>query len=198
MTQISIWVFSVSFFLITHLTNSVDDGARASLVEFFSGLSTTMANQIRVWVGNWNLSSDPCTDKWKGVACDNKANSLVKKIVFDNSNLSGFLNFSAIFNVQSLAGSLNVLNLNMNNIGGEIQADIGNCKQLTRLILDGNQFFGNLPVSLATLSNLKQLYISSNRFSGDLPGNPELCGEIVQKKCPPSKKKSNGLSKKKL
>ncbi|XVF14132.1 hypothetical protein REPUB_Repub09cG0031000 [Reevesia pubescens] len=250
MKQISIWVLSVLFFLIIHVTYSVDDEARASLVEFFSGLSNNKGQPDPSF--GWNLTSDPCTDKWKGVTCDNKTHSLVKKIVFDNSNLLGFLNFTALCNVQSLSGSLNVLNLNLNNIGGEIQADIGNCKQLTHLILGGNQLFGNLPDSLGMLSNLKQLDISNNMFSGDLPGlarisgltmflaqnnqltgeipefdfsnldqfnvsnnffqgpipdekgkfpascylgNPELCGEIVQRKCPPSKKKSKGLSK---
>ncbi|XWS40770.1 hypothetical protein CRYUN_Cryun17cG0024100 [Craigia yunnanensis] len=250
MKQISIWVLSVSFFLITHGANSVDDEARASLVEFLAGLSNNNGQPNPSF--GWNLSSDPCKHKWKGVICDNKTGNFVIKLVFHNSSLSGFLNASALCNVQSLAASLKVLNLILNNIGGGIQADIANCKQLTGLLLGGNQFSGNLPESLAMLSNLKQLDISNNRFSGDLPGlsrisgltmflaqnnqltgvipefdfsnldqfnvsynffegpipdvkdkfppscylgNPELCGEILQKKCPPSKKKSNGVSK---
>ena len=46
-----------------------------------------------------NLSSDPCNDKWKGVICDDKTNSSVRKLVIDNSSLSGFLNASALCNV---------------------------------------------------------------------------------------------------
>ncbi|XVF16463.1 hypothetical protein REPUB_Repub10bG0032900 [Reevesia pubescens] len=238
MKQISIWVLSVSFFLITQVANSVDDGTRASLVEFLTGLSNNNGQPDPSF--DWNLPSDPCKDNWKGVICDDKNNSLV------------ILHVTALCNVQSLAVSLHVLNLTLNNISGEIQSDIVNCKQLTRLLLGGNQFSGNVPDSLAMLSNLKQLDISNNGFSGDLTGlarisgltmflaqnnqftgeilefdfsnlakfnvsnnffeapipdakgkfppscylgNPELCGDILQEKCPPSKKKSKGLSK---
>lgn len=250
MKQISIWVLSVSFVLITHVTNSVDDGARDSLVEFYKQLSNNNIPPDPSF--GWNSTSDPCKNQWKGVICDHNTNSVVKRIVFDNFSLSGFVNASALCNVQSLAASLNVINLILNNIGGAIQADIANCKQLTRLLLGGNQFSGNLPGSLAMLGNLKQLDISNNRFSGDLPGlsrisglrmflaqknqltgeipefdfsnlvqfnvsnnflkgpipdvkdrfpascflgNPELCGDILQKPCPREKKKSKGVSK---
>ncbi|XVF60352.1 hypothetical protein PTKIN_Ptkin08bG0038100 [Pterospermum kingtungense] len=248
MKQISIWVISVSFFLIIHLTNSVDDEARASLIQFLADLSNNNGQPDPSF--GWDSSSGPCNDKWKGVICDDKTNSFVKKLLLDNSSLSGFLNATALCNVQSLAASLTVLKLTLNNIGGVIKSDIANCKNLTILLLGQNQFSGNLPDSLAMLGNLKQLDISNNRFSGDLPGlsrisglkllyaqsnqltgkipefdfsnldqfnvsynffqgpipdaigkfppscylgNPELCGEMLQKKCPPSKKK--GVSK---
>ncbi|GMI68415.1 hypothetical protein like AT2G26730 [Hibiscus trionum] len=251
MEKISIWLLFVPLFLVIHVADSVDDAARDSLVTFFTGLSNNNGSPDPN-IG-WNSSSDPCRDKWKGVDCDTKTNSLVKKIVFYNSGLSGFLNATALCNVGSIAASLNLLNLSLNSIGGEIQADIANCKQLTRLFLGGNQFTGKLPDSMAMLGNLIQLDISNNRFGGDLPGlgrisglqmflaqnnqltgeipdfdfsnldqfnvsnnnfqgpipdvnhkfpancyldNPGLCGEILQKTCPPSKKKSKGLSNK--
>ncbi|KAE8691541.1 RING/U-box superfamily protein isoform 1 [Hibiscus syriacus] len=159
-----------------------DDAARDSLVTFFTGLSNNNAR----FDPNicWNSSSDPCRDKWKGIACDNKTNSLVKKTVLDNSSLSGVLNVAAICNVGSIAASLNLLNLSLNNIGGEIQADIVKCKQLTRLFLGGNQFTGKLPNSMSTLaqnnqltweipefdfSNLNQFNVSNNNFQGPIP-----------------------------
>ncbi|XP_038996975.1 probable inactive receptor kinase At2g26730 [Hibiscus syriacus] len=251
MEKIPIWVLFVSLFLLIHVTDSVDDAARDSLVTFFTGLSNNNA-RYDPNIG-WNSSSDPCRDKWKGVACDNKTNSLVKKIVLDNSSLSGVLNVTAICNVGSIAASLNLLSLSLNNIGGEIKADIVKCKQLTRLFLGGNQFTGKLPDSMAMLGNLIQLDISNNKFGGELPGlarisclqmflaqnnqltgeipefdfsnldqfnvsnnnfqgpipdvsqkfpancylnNPGLCGEMLQKTCPTSKKKSKGLSNK--
>ncbi|OMP06660.1 hypothetical protein CCACVL1_01483 [Corchorus capsularis] len=173
MKQISIWVVLVSFFLVTHLAYSVDDNVRQSLVEFLKGMSSN--GQIDPSFG-WNLTSDPCKDNWKGVTCDNKTNNFVKKLTLDNSSLSGFLDASTLCNLDSIASSLNVLNLTLNKIGGVIQADLGNCKQLTRLSLGGNQFSGNLPGSLAMLSNLKQLDISNNQFSGDLPGFGRITG----------------------
>ncbi|XVE67959.1 hypothetical protein DITRI_Ditri09bG0029800 [Diplodiscus trichospermus] len=250
MKQMSIWVLFVSFVLIIHVANSVDDDARDSLVQFLAGLSNNNGQPDPSF--GWNSTSDPCKDSWKGVACDDKTNSTVRKIVLENSSFSGFLNATALCNVSSLVASLSVLNLGLNNISGVIQSDIANCKQLTKLLLGQNQFTGNLPDSLAMLSNLKQLDISNNKFSGNLPGlarisgltmflaqnnqltgeippfdfsnldqfnvsynlfegpipdangkfplscylgNPDLCGEILQKKCPPSKKKSKGVSK---
>ena len=147
MKQISIWVLFVSFFLITHMENSVDDGVKAVLIEFLTGLSNNNGQPDPSF--GWNLSSDPCKDKWKGVNCDDKTNGFVRKLVLDNSSLSGFLNANALCNMPSLAATLKVLNFTLNNIGGGIQADIANCKQLTHLLLGGNQFAGNLPDSLA-------------------------------------------------
>ncbi|KAL4378673.1 hypothetical protein GQ457_02G011670 [Hibiscus cannabinus] len=251
MEKISIWLLFVSLFLVIHVADSVDDAARDALVTFYTGLSNN--NRPSDLNFGWNSSSDPCRDKWKGVDCDAKTNSLVKKIEFYNSGLSGFLNATALCNVDSIAASLNLLNLSLNNIGGEIQADIVKCKQLTRLFLGGNQFTGKLPDSMAMLGNLIQLDISNNRFGGELPGlarvsslqmflaqnnqlkgeipafdfsnldqfnvsnnnfqgpipdvsqkfhadsylnNAGLCGEVLQKTCPPPKKKSKGLSNK--
>ncbi|KAK8673534.1 hypothetical protein V6N13_111863 [Hibiscus sabdariffa] len=251
MEKISIWLLFVSLFLVIHVADSVDDAARDALVTFYTGLSNNNGRSDPNF--GWNSSSDPCKDKWKGVDCDAKTNSLVKKIEFYNSGLSGFLNATALCNVDSIAASLNLLNLSLNNIGGEIQADIVKCKQLTRLFLGGNQFTGKLPDSMAMLGNLIQLDISNNRFGGELPGlarisslqmflaqnnqltgeipafdfsnldqfnvsnnnfqgpipdvsqkfhadcylnNAGLCGEVLQKTCPPPKKKSKGLSNK--
>ncbi|XVF58107.1 hypothetical protein PTKIN_Ptkin07bG0036100 [Pterospermum kingtungense] len=250
MEQITIWVLFVSFFIIIHMASSVDNGTRFALVQILTGLSNNNGQPDPSF--EWNLSSDPCKDNWKGVTCDDKTNSFVSKLFFNNSNLSGFLNASALCNEQSLAASLKVLNFNLNSIGGVIQSDIASCKNLTHLFLGGNQFSGNLPGSLAMLSNLKELDISNNRFTGDLPdlarisgltmflaqnnqltgkipefdfsnldqfnvsnnffegpipdadgkfppscylGNPDLCGDVINKTCPPTKRKSKGVSK---
>ncbi|KAK8653322.1 hypothetical protein V6N13_127329 [Hibiscus sabdariffa] len=174
MEKISIWFLFVSLFLIIHVTDSVDDAARDSLVTLFTGLSNTNG-PTDPSIG-WNSSSDPCRDEWKGVSCDGKTNSLVKQIVFGNSSLSGFLNATALCGVDYIAASLNLLNLSLNNIGGEIQADIAKCKQLTRLFLGGKQFTGKLPDSMAMLGNLIQLDISNNRFGGELSGLARISG----------------------
>ncbi|KAK2663764.1 hypothetical protein Ddye_002338 [Dipteronia dyeriana] len=121
----------------------------------------------------WNTSSDPCNDRWAGVTCDTRLQS-VRKIVLDGFNLSGTLDASSVCMTKSLA----VLSLEGNNVAGEIPEEISNCKQLTHLSVSDNQFSGAIPVSLSQSSNLKRLDVSNNNLSGELLDFSRISGLV--------------------
>ncbi|XVE54933.1 hypothetical protein DITRI_Ditri03aG0121300 [Diplodiscus trichospermus] len=236
MNRVSIWVLPIFIFLLFHMSNSEDEHVKQSLVGFMDKLAPANVNRDQNW--GWNMTSDPCKDKWRGVSCDSQLQS-VKKVVLDEFNFTGVLDIGSVCR----ASSLSVLSLNKNRVVGSISEEIGNCKRLTHLYLGGNQFSGHLPDSLKQMSNLKRFDISDNNFAGEVPdlsrisglitflsqnnqlsgeipkldfsnllefnvsnnnfsgpipdlkgrfhadsvsGNPELCGELISKACPPS------------
>ncbi|KAK6913141.1 Protein kinase domain [Dillenia turbinata] len=172
MNRFPIWVLLLLFFSLLHLANSVDVDTRSILANFFGALSSN--NGVSTPISGWNLTSDPCKDRWTGIFCDSK-NTAVRKIYLDKMNLAGPLNVSICY-VPSLAASLSVLSLINNNISGEIPEEIANCMHLTRLYLSGNQLSGKLPQSLARLNNLKGIGISDNKFTGELPDLARITG----------------------
>ncbi|KAJ7970878.1 Receptor-like kinase [Quillaja saponaria] len=173
MNQTQIWVIFLSFLLIFNMTDSVEDEVKKSLIDFLAKISNSNSQQNSLF--GWNSSSDPCMDLWLGVACDSR-NISISKLFLDRSNFSGTFDPAILCNVQPLAATLTIISLEGNSISGGIQAEIANCKQLTRLHVSGNQFFGSFPTSLAMLSNLKRLDISNNKFSGKLPDLSRISG----------------------
>ncbi|XAR50153.1 Non-specific serine/threonine protein kinase, partial [Bertholletia excelsa] len=172
MDQATICVFSITFFLLFLMTSSEDDEVMQALVQFMGKLS--QGNKARDHNFGWNSTSDPCTDKWKGVFCDTQGQH-VKRIVLNQFNLSGTLDAASLCK----ASSLSVLSLNENNVGGEIPGEISNCRSITHIYLSGNYFSGTLPDSLSHLSNLKRLDISNNKFSGSVPDLSRISGLIT-------------------
>ncbi|KAL5747246.1 hypothetical protein ACOSP7_024246 [Xanthoceras sorbifolium] len=166
----SIWAVPVLIFLLFPVTNSqVEDGVKEALVKFMEKLSSERNQNL-----GWDPSSDPCNDKWVGVTCDTKLQS-VRKIVLDGFNLTGSLDASSVCSIDSLV----VLSLNDNDVAGNFPEEISDCKHLTHLYLNANQFSGNLPDSLSQLSNLKRLVISNNKFSGELPDLARISGLLT-------------------
>ncbi|XVF50291.1 hypothetical protein PTKIN_Ptkin04bG0084500 [Pterospermum kingtungense] len=159
-------------FLLFHVSNSEDDEVKQSLVEFMDQLVTANVNRDQSW--GWNMSSDPCKNKWKGISCDLQLQA-VKKVVLDDLNLSGVLDIGYVCR----ASSLSVLSLNNNKVVGLISEEIGNCKRLTHLYLGGNQLSGDLPESLKQLSNLKRFDISDNNLSRKVPDMSRISGLIT-------------------
>ncbi|KAG7985561.1 hypothetical protein I3843_03G032100 [Carya illinoinensis] len=186
MNRVFIWVIFFSFFLILHMTNSVEDEVKNSLIYFLSKLSNNNVDPGLNFL--WNST---CKDQWRGVFCDRR-NASVTKLLLYSLNLNGSLDITSLCNTESLAllfvtrspfaAFHNVLALDGNSIDGGIPAEISNCKQLTRLHLSGKQFFGSLPSSLAMLGNLnvvftlKRLDISNNNVSGELPELSRISG----------------------
>ena len=67
------------------------------------------------------------------------------------------------------------LDLDGNQLSGEIPPELGNLANLERLFLDGNQLSGEIPPELGNLANLERLFLSGNQLSGEIPpelGNP--------------------------
>ncbi|KAF5476849.1 hypothetical protein F2P56_003541 [Juglans regia] len=165
MDRIPIWVLLILIFLISPMAVSEEGEVKQALVQFMENLSPE-----NNW--GWNLTSDPCNDKWVGVTC---LQNSVWRIVLEGLNLTGILNASSICMVKSLT----VLSLKNNQIHGLIPGEIGKCKTLTGLYLSGNRFSGGLPDSLSQLGNLKRLDISDNNLSGELPDLPRISGLLT-------------------
>ena len=86
------------------------------------------------------------------------------------------------------------LNLEDNNLSGQIPSELGSLTALSLLNLSGNDFMGEIPREIGSLVNLQSLHISSNyQLSGQIPSelgnlvnlqslrlsaNHELSGEI--------------------
>lgn len=166
-----IWVPFIVIFLLFLRASSEEEVVKQALVMFMDKLAPGNVQRDANW--GWNLTSDPCTDKWHGVSCHSD-NKTVRSIILENSNLSGVLDATSL----SMAKSLMILSLKNNSLYDMVSKDIGNCKSLTHLYLSGNHLSGGLPMSIAQLSNLKRLHISDNSFSGELPNMALLSGLI--------------------
>ncbi|XVF09258.1 hypothetical protein REPUB_Repub07fG0077000 [Reevesia pubescens] len=171
MNRVSKRVLAILIFLLFHVSNSEDEEVKRSLVGFMGKLAAGNAERDH-W--GWNMTSDPCKDKWRGVSCDLQLQS-VQKVVLDELNLTGVLDIGSVCR----ASSLSVLSLNKNNVVGLISEEMGNCKRLTHLYLSGNQLSGSLPESLKQLSNLKRFDISNNNISGEVPDFSRISGLIT-------------------
>ncbi|KAK9073508.1 hypothetical protein SSX86_007832 [Deinandra increscens subsp. villosa] len=150
------------FFLLFSPARTEDQSVIQALVVFMDKLVPGSMQTTPNW--GWNTSSDPCTSKWVGITCD-KDNLTVKKIVLEKLNLSGILDFESVCKVSNLL----VLSVSFNNVTGNLQQEVSNCKRLTHLYLTGNRFSGNLPDSITDLPNVNRVVISNNGFTGQLP-----------------------------
>lgn len=153
------------------MANSEEQRVIKALVTFMQKLAPGNVPRDSMW--GWNLTSDPCIDKWHGVQC-NADNKYVKSIILEKFNFSGVVDASSL----CIAKSLQILRLRGNTLHDSISEDIGNCKFLTHLFLSGNKFSGDLPISIDKLSNMKRLHISENYFTGKLPNMVHVSGLI--------------------
>mmetsp|Transcript_12526 Transcript_12526/g.25500 ORF Transcript_12526/g.25500 Transcript_12526/m.25500 type:complete len:955 (+) Transcript_12526:237-3101(+) len=67
-----------------------------------------------------------------------------------------------------LGGTLKVLALGNNQIGGSVPESIGNLSNLELLSLDDNAMTGTLPSSMTSMTSLRHLVLSSNSFHGSV------------------------------
>ena len=61
------------------------------------------------------------------------------------------------------------INLNNNQLEGQIPAELGQLAALTRLDLNNNQLSGPIPAELGQLAALTILYLHHNQLSGPSP-----------------------------
>ena len=61
------------------------------------------------------------------------------------------------------------INLNNNQLEGQIPAELGQLGKLTRLYLNNNQLSGPIPAALGQLAALTRLDLRDNQLSGPIP-----------------------------
>ena len=82
----------------------------------------------------------------------------------DSNDLSGEIPAE----LGSLSNLIN-LTLSVNDLSGEIPAELDSLSNLEFLLLDGNDLSGEIPAELGSLSNLEFLDLSFNDLSGEIP-----------------------------
>ncbi|OIT08742.1 PREDICTED: LRR receptor-like serine/threonine-protein kinase GSO2 [Nicotiana attenuata] len=93
----------------------------------------------------------------------------VMKLDLSNNFFSGGLSHFLCETSKNISYKLEVLNLEGNNLSGEIPDCLMNWPGLEVLILKDNNLIGGIPRSIEVLSNLKSLDIRRNRLTGPLP-----------------------------
>ncbi len=120
------------------------------------------------WAESENWGTDDPLDDWFGISVDDSTGRVVS-IDLNRNNLSGEIPPE----IQYFP-SLRVLRLDYNRLEGEIPAEIGLLTELRRIDIDGNGFQGEIPPEIGNLENLRVLWIGGgeNQLSGPIP--PEL------------------------
>ncbi len=75
-------------------------------------------------------------------------------------------------NIPATIGNLDALvriDFWTNHLSGSIPPEIGNLTNLTRLYLNNNELSGNIPVEIGQLGQLTLLYLNGNQLSGSIP-----------------------------
>jgi len=94
------------------------------------------------------------------------SNGRVIHINLETNNLTGQLP-SSIGNLQKLG----TLRLAVNQLSGSIPSSIGNLVNLKRLNLYSNQLSGSIPSSIGNLANLQVLVLDGNQLNGAIPSS---------------------------
>ena len=63
--------------------------------------------------------------------------------------------------------------LGLNDLSGEIPAELGSLSNLETLYLNDNELSGEIPAELGSLSHLRYLDLSQNDLSGCVPSSLE-------------------------
>ncbi|CAL5413799.1 unnamed protein product [Camellia sinensis] len=119
---------------------------------------------------------DLSTNSYTGIFPFSVANlSLVVELDVSRNMISGELDSGLFPNGTEGAKtglfSLQRLLIQDTNMSGYIPLELGNCKNLTLIALDGSHFFGAIPSSLGNLSELTVLCMTENQLSGEIPWN---------------------------
>ena len=82
---------------------------------------------------------------------------------------TGFTLGGSVPSRLSALSKLKELNLDYNELSGELAPELGNFTSLKHLSLRHNRLVGSIPPDLGSLSSLESLDLSGNKLSGELP-----------------------------
>ena len=89
----------------------------------------------------------------------------------DNTNWCSDKPLSEWYGINVWNGHVNYINLNNNNLSGELPDNLEKLTALQYLQLGGNSLTGNIPESIGDLTSLVSLNLSSNNLTGNLPAS---------------------------
>ena len=116
--------------------------------------------------GNWSDNTNWLSDARLGewYGVTTNAYGNVKELDLEDNQLSG--------EIPAELGSLTeleYLDLQRNQLSGEIPAELSNLSNLKHVRLNDNQLTGQMPAELGDLSQLESLWINDNQLSGEIP-----------------------------
>ncbi|WP_419948338.1 leucine-rich repeat domain-containing protein [Candidatus Palauibacter sp.] len=115
------------------------------------------------WTESGNWGTDAPLDDWFGISVDDSTGR-VTGIDLNRNNLWG----EVPTEIQYFP-HVRLLRLDYNRLEGEIPPEIGLLTELRRMDLDGNEFTGSIPPELANLENLRVLWMGGNQMTGPIP-----------------------------
>ncbi|WP_419947504.1 leucine-rich repeat domain-containing protein [Candidatus Palauibacter sp.] len=121
------------------------------------------------WTESANWGTSAPLENWAGISVDDSTGRVIV-IDLNRNNLSGEIPPEIQYFPH-----LRVLRLDYNRLEGEIPPEIGLLTELRRMDIDGNPFRGGIPPELGNLANLQVLWLGGgdgNQLSGPIP--PEL------------------------
>ncbi|ONI36210.1 hypothetical protein PRUPE_1G575200 [Prunus persica] len=148
-------------------------------LQLLSMSNTRISGTIMTWF--WNFSSqltyiDLSENKFYGSLP--LVSSTVDTLDLSNSSFSGTL-FHFFCNNNSEPKALFALHLGNNLLSGKIPDCFRNWKNLVHLNLESNNLIGNIPRSLGYLIFLEYLHLRNNHLHGELPPYLKKCTELT-------------------
>ncbi|CAN8267705.1 unnamed protein product [Cochlearia groenlandica] len=150
-------MISISTFSLVESTNLSLNTDKEALILFKSQIS----QNPQTLSFTWDQNTSPCN--WTGVTC-NIRNRRVASINLSSHSLTGSISPS-IGNLSFLTS----LQLQNNQIRGQIPKEITNLFRLRALNLSSNNLEGSLPLTLSKLAALQTLDLTSNSITGLVP-----------------------------
>ena len=118
------------------------------------------------WANSQNWGTSGPLETWYGIEVDSTTGR-VTEINLNRNDLSGEIPPDIQYFPQ-----LRRLRLDHNRLVGEVPPEIGRLTELRRMDIDGNNFTGRIPPEIGNLVKLEQLWMGANGMSGPIP--PEI------------------------
>ncbi len=124
------------------------------------------------WTESGGWGTSAPLGNWFGILVDESTGRVIS-IDLNRNNLSGEIPPE----IQHFP-ELRLLYLYDNHLEGEIPPEIGLLTKLWVLTLDGNDFTGPIPPEIGNLANLEILYVGGDRMSGPIPSEIGNLGNL--------------------